>query len=166
MAILTLPNVLKESNMQVALPAIEINRLNNQFGIGTKAISAIAILIMVLSFASIFISVFDNMQAREIRASTARTMGGSPSTLFKLILLEGGILSISGVLLGLLISRLGLFSLAHLVEDQFKYDISSIGLLTPEIALVCCATFVGLIASIIPAISTLRMDISETLSKE
>lgn len=166
MAILTLPNVLKESNMQVALPAIEINRLNNQFGIGTKAISAIAILIMVLSFASIFISVFDNMQARKYELALMRTMGGSPSTLFKLILLEGGILSISGVLLGLLISRLGLFSLAHLVEDQFKYDISSIGLLTPEITLVCCATFVGLIAAILPAISTLRMDISETLSKE
>ena len=166
MAILTLPKVLKESNMQVALPAIEINRLNNQFGIGTKAISAIAILIMVLSFASIFISVFDNMQARKYELALMRTMGGSPSTLFKLILLEGGILSISGVLLGLLISRLGLFSLAHLVEDQFKYNISSIGLLTPEITLVCCATFVGLIAAILPAISTLRMDISETLSKE
>ena len=87
MAILTLPNVLKESNMQVALPAIEINRLNNQFGIGTKAISAIAILIMVLSFASIFISVFDNMQARKYELALMRTMGGSPSTLFKLILL-------------------------------------------------------------------------------
>ena len=78
MAILTLPNVLKESNMQVALPAIEINRLNNQFGIGTKAISAIAILIMVLSFASIFISVFDNMQARKYELALMRTMGGSP----------------------------------------------------------------------------------------
>ena len=166
MAILTLPNVLKESNMQVALPAIEINRLNNQFGIGTKAISTIAILIMVLSFASIFISVFDNMQARKYELALMRTMGGSPSTLFMLLLLEGGILSVCGVLLGLLISRLGLFSLAHLVEDQFKYDISSIGLLNSEIALVCCATFVGLIAAILPAISTLRMDISETLSKE
>ena len=71
--------------MQVALPAIEISRLNNQFGIGTEAISAIAILIMVLSFASIFISVFDNMQARKYELALMRTMGGSPSTLFKLI---------------------------------------------------------------------------------
>ena len=29
------------------LPAIEINRLNNQFGIGTKTISAIAVLIVI-----------------------------------------------------------------------------------------------------------------------
>ena len=166
MAVLTLPNLLKDTNMQVALPAIEINRLNNQFGIGTKALSAIALLIMALSFASIFISVFENMQSRKYELALMRTMGGSPSTLFKLILLEGGLLSIGGVLLGLIISRTGLFTLATLVADQFKYDISEMSLLPSEIALVCCATFVGLLAAIIPAVKTLRMDISETLSNE
>ena len=95
-----------------------------------------------------------------------RTMGGTPITLFKLIILEGGLLSIGGVLLGLFISRVGLFTLATLVADQFKYDISEVSILPAEIALICCATFVGLLASIIPAIKTLRMDISETLSNE
>ena len=166
MAVLTLPNLLKETNMQVALPAIEINRLNNQFGIGTKAISAIALLIMVLSFASIFISVFENMQARRYELAIMRTMGGTPSTLFRLILLEGGLLSICGVVLGLVISRSGLFILSSLVVDQFKYDISEMVILPSEIALICCATFVGLLAAIIPAVKTLRMDISETLSNE
>ena len=166
MAVLTLPNLLKDTNMQVALPSIEINRLNNQFGIGTKALSAIALLIMALSFASIFISVFENMQSRKYELALMRTMGGSPGTLFKLILLEGGLLSIGGVLLGLIISRTGLFTLATLVADQFKYDISEMSLLPSEIALVCCATFVGLLAAIIPAVKTLRMDISETLSNE
>ncbi|MBM55617.1 MAG: hypothetical protein CMB32_03565 [Euryarchaeota archaeon] len=166
MAVLTLPNLLKDTNMQVALPAIEINRLNNQFGIGTKALSAIALLIMALSFASIFISVFENMQSRKYELALMRTMGGSPSTLFKLILLEGGLLSIGGVVLGLIISRTGLFTLATLVADKFKYDISEMSLLPSEIALVCCATFVGLLAAIIPAVKTLRMDISETLSNE
>ena len=166
MAVLTLPNLLKDTNMQVALPAIEINRLNNQFGIGTKAISAIALLIMALSFASIFISVFENMQTRKYELALMRTMGGTPATLCKLIILEGGLLSIGGILLGLFISRMGLFILATLVADQFKYDISEMSLLPAEIALICCATFIGLIASIIPAIKTLRMDISETLSNE
>ena len=166
MAVLTLPNLLKDTNMQVALPAIEINRLNNQFGIGTKAISAIALLIMALSFASIFISVFENMQTRKYELALMRTMGGTPATLFKLIILEGGLLSIGGVLFGLFISRVGLFTLATLVADQFKYDISEMSLLPAEIALICSVIFVGLLASTIPAIKTLRMDISETLSNE
>ena len=80
--------------------------------------------------------------------------------------MEGGLLSICGVIAGLAISRLGLFILSRLVADQFKYDISEMAILSSEIALICFATFVGLLAAIIPAVKTLKMDISETLSNE
>lgn len=166
MAVLTLPNLLKETNMQVALPAIEINRLNQQFGIGAGALRAIAMLIMALSFASIFISVFENMHARRYELALMRTMGGTPTSLYKLLLLEGGLLSLGGVLLGLLISRLGLFVLAGAVESRFKYDLSDMGVLTSEVNLALAATFVGLLAAALPAFKALRMDISKTLSNE
>ena len=166
MAILTLPNLLRETSMQVALPAIEINRLNQQFGIGAATLRAIALLIMALSFASIFISVFDNMQARRYELALMRTMGGTPGTLYKLLLLEGGLLSLGGTILGLLISRIGLFTLASAVENKFQYDLGNLGLLTSEIYLALGATFVGLIAAALPAFKTLRLDISKTLSSE
>jgi len=166
MAILMLPNLLKETNMQVALPAIEINRLNQQFGIGASTLRSIALLIMALSFASIFISVFENMQARRYELALMRTMGGTPSTLYKLLLLEGGLLSLGGVLLGLIISRIGIMVLATAIEDKFKYDISSLELLSSEIYLALGATFVGLLAAAIPAFKTLKLDISKTLSNE
>lgn len=166
MAIMTLPNFLKETNMQVALPSIEINRLNQQFGIGADALRAIAMLIMALSFASIFISVFENMHARRYELALMRTMGGTPGSLYKLLLLEGGLLSACGAILGLLISRLGLFVLASAVENKFKYDLSDMGLLTDEIYLALAATFVGLLAAALPAFKALRMDISKTLSNE
>ena len=166
MAVLTLPNYLKDTNMQVALPSIEINRLNQQFGLGADTLRAIALLIMALSFASIFISVFENMHARRYELALMRTMGGSPGKLYKLLLLEGGLLSMAGVVLGLLISRLGLFMLASAVENKFKYDLSDMGLLTVEIKLALAATFVGLLAAALPAFKALRMDISKILSNE
>lgn len=166
MAVLTLPNMLRETNMQVALPAIEINRLNQQFGIGASTLRAIAMLIMALSFASIFISVFENMQARRYELALMRTMGGSPGTLYKLLLLEGGLLSLGGVVIGLIISRIGLFTLATVVEDKFRYDLADMSILTSEINLALGAIFVGLLAAALPAFKTLRMDISKTLSNE
>jgi putative ABC transport system permease protein len=166
MAVLTLPNMLRETNMQVALPAIEINRLNQQFGIGASTLRAIAMLIMALSFASIFISVFENMQARRYELALMRTMGGTPGTLYKLLLLEGGLLSLGGVIIGLIISRIGLLTLAMVVEDKFRYDLADMSLLPSEISLALGAIFVGLLAAALPAFKTLRMDISKTLSNE
>jgi putative ABC transport system permease protein len=93
-------------------------------------------------------------------------MGGTPGTLYKLLLLEGGLLSLGGTILGLLISRIGLLTLASAVENKFQYDLGNLGLLTSEIYLALGATFVGLIAAALPAFKTLRLDISKTLSSE
>ena len=127
---LTIPNTLRDTNMQVALPAIEVNRMTQQFGLGTSALRAIlAMLIMALSFASIFISVLDNIRARRHELALMRTMGGT-STLYRLLLLEGGLLGVAGTTLGLILSRVGMTVLAMAVENQFHYDLSSMGILS------------------------------------
>lgn len=165
LAVLTIPNTIRETNMQVALPSIEINRLTQNFGIGMNTLQAIALLIMLISFASIFISVYDNLLSRRYELALLRTMGGSRQGLFLSLLLEGGILSTGGALLGLVLSRLGLVALAQMVEDKFRYDWADIGLLTDELLLAGMAIFVGLIAAAIPGISAVKMDTSRTLSE-
>jgi putative ABC transport system permease protein len=162
--VLTIPNTIRDTNMQVALPSIEINRLTQNFGIGMTTLRTIALLIMFLSFASIFISVYDSLLARRYELALMRTMGASPLGLYLLLLLEGGLLSLGGTLLGLAISRGGMVILAQMVEDKFRYDWESLGLLPMEWALAAMAIFVGLIAAAIPGISALRIDISRTLS--
>jgi putative ABC transport system permease protein len=164
LAVLTIPNTIRDTNMQVALPSIEINRLTQNFGIGMTTLRTIALLIMFLSFASIFISVYDSLLARRYELALMRTMGASPLGLYLLLLLEGGLLSLGGTLLGLAISRGGMVILAQMVEDKFRYDWESLGLLPMEWALAAMAIFVGLIAAAIPGISALRIDISRTLS--
>ena len=166
LAVLTIPNVIRDSNMQVALPAIEINRLTQNFGIGLNTLRSIALIIMLISFASIFISVYDNLLARKYELALLRTMGSGPSGVFLLLLLEGGLLSFGGAALGLVFSRVGLLVLAELVQDKFRYDWSSIGLLPDEWTLFGLAIFVGLMAAAIPGISALKIDISRTLSEK
>ena len=165
LAVLTIPNTLRETNMQVALPSIEVNRLTQRFGVGTSALRAIAILIMALSFASIFISVLDNIRTRRHELALMRTMGGTPSTLYRLLLLEGGLLSTAGTALGLAISRVGMMTLGQLVESQFHYDVAAFAILGSEWALAGATVLVGLLAAAIPARRSLRLDISRTLSE-
>ena len=165
LAVLTIPNALRETNMQVALPAIEVNRMTQQFGLGTAALRAIALFIMALSFASIFISVLDNVRTRRHELALMRTMGGTPSTLYRLLLLEGGLLCASGTVLGLCLSRVGMGILGHFVGGQFHYDVYNAAMLGSEWALAGGAVLVGLLASAIPARRALKLDISRILSE-
>lgn len=164
MAILTLPKFIEDTNMQIALPSIEINRLTQNFGIGMDTIRWIAILIMLLSFISVFISLYNSMRERKYELALMRTMGASRGTLFTLILLEGLVMTFIGMLIGLATSRIGMLILAGQLESRFHYDLTDIGIILNEVWLMAITIFVGVLASLLPAISAVKIDISKTLS--
>ena len=66
----------ENTDLQAASPAIEINRLYNLMGVGEQAIRMIAILIMIVSGLSIFISLYNALKERKYELAIMRTMGG------------------------------------------------------------------------------------------
>ena len=165
LAILTLPNLLRDTPMQVALPAIEMNRLTQQFGIGIRTLRAVALLIMGLSFVSVFIALFASLRDRRYELALMRTMGATPRKLFVLVLLEGLWMTVAGIAIGLVLSRLGVVVLANALADQFHYDVTQLAPVWGELVLVAAALLVGALAAGIPARSALKMDISNTLGQ-
>ena len=85
--------------------------------------------------------------------------------MYTLLLVEGGLLSAGGTLLGLVLSRVAMVVLSAFVEQQFHYSLGAMMPLPGELALAATAVAVGLVASAIPARRTLRLDISKTLSE-
>jgi putative ABC transport system permease protein len=159
-----LSKLTEETTMQLANVAVENSRLMNNFGIGLSAISAIAIVIMVLSFISIFISLFNSMKERKYELALMRTMGGTRRTLFTLIIQEGLILVVLGFVAGIVMSRLGLFVLSNTMKENFNFTLDKMALTSWEGLLFAITLFIGIVASLLPALKALRMDISKTLS--
>ncbi len=91
-------------------------------------------------------------------------MGGSRFSLFSLILLEGLVLTIIGALVGLILSRLGPWVLSYFAEKNFHYNLVDMRILSGEWILISVTLGVGILASLLPAIKALRIDISKTLS--
>lgn len=154
----------ENTTMQLANVAVENSRLMNNFGIGLSTITGIAVVITLLSFISIFISLFNSLKERKYELALMRTMGGSRATLFRLLLQEGIVMVILGYLAGVILSRIGLYILGNMLEDSFKYDIKEMGIIPDEIILLAVTVIVGILASLLPAVKALRMDISKTLS--
>lgn len=164
LAAMMLANVVRDTNMQLADPAIEMNRLSQNFGLGMDTIRAIAILIMILSFVSVFISLYNSLKERKYELALLRTMGGSRSTLFRLIMQEGLLLVIIGFALGTILSRVGLFVLSSFLKENFQYELNDIGISAGEIVLFGVTLLVGMMASLLPAVRAVKMDISKTLA--
>lgn len=164
LAAMMLANVVRDTNMQLADPAIEMNRLSQNFGLGMDTIRAIAILIMILSFVSVFISLYNSLKERKYELALLRTMGGSRSTLFRLIMQEGLLLVVIGFALGVILSRIGLFVLSSFLKENFQYELNDVGISTGELVLFGVTLLVGMMASLLPAVRAVKMDISKTLA--
>ena len=166
MAQMILPNLIKETNMQLALPAIEINRLSENFGLGMDTIKAIAFVIIALSFISIFISLFNALRKRKKEIAIMRTMGATRIKVFCLIQLEGLLLVVFGGVLAWGLSRIGLSILSQQLNNNFHYTFNIKDGSLEELYLFGAAILAGMIACWIPAYQAYKMDISKTLSNE
>jgi putative ABC transport system permease protein len=166
MAPMILPQLVKNTNMQLALPAIEINRLNENFGIGMSVVKAVAILIMIISFLSVFISLFNALRERQYELAILRTLGGRRIQLFILILLEGLFMVALGLIIGLVLSRVGITLLSDMAKDSFHDEFNAIIFLPQEYYLVGVTLGLGVVASLLPALRAFFMDISKTLSND
>jgi putative ABC transport system permease protein len=92
-------------------------------------------------------------------------MGAPPRRLFTLVLFEGLWMTVAGIAIGLVLSRLGVVVLAGALADRFHYDVAQLAPVAGEWFLVAAALAVGTLAAALPARSALRIDISNTLGQ-
>ena len=158
-------NINENTEIMAAAPPIEVARLQTNLGGGTKVLTQLAGVIVFVSGLSIFISLFSSLRDRKYELALMRVMGGTPGTLFWVILLEGLILAVLGYLFGILLSHLGLSILANFMEDSYRYSFSGLKFLAAEGYLFFGALVVGFVAALVPALQARKTDISETLAK-
>jgi putative ABC transport system permease protein len=151
--------------MQAATPAIEINRIYALMGTGTKALRWLALVIIIVSGLSIFISLYNSLKERRYELALMRVMGASRGKLLGLIVLEGLLLAVLGYALGMFLSHGAMYLLADQMKETYQYDFSWTNFLVEEAYLFGGALIIGLLAAIIPAIQARNTDISETLSE-
>ena len=158
-------NINENTELLAAAPPIEVARLQTNLGGGTRVLTQLAGVIVFVSGLSIFISLFSSLRERKYELALMRVMGGTPWTLFWVILLEGLILAVLGYVFGILMSHLGMSILASFMEDSYRYSFSGLKFLAAEGWLFLGALGVGFVAALVPAMQARKTDISETLGK-
>ena len=122
---------------------------------------------MAVSALSVFVVLFQSLKERKYELALMRTIGASRWKLLLLLLLEGLLLGILGLVTGTVCCRLIIWLLQKGFEKQYHFVVnpwsvqwSSEGWLLLITMILCIA------ASLLPAIKAWRIDISKTLAHE
>lgn len=154
----------RQTNLQAAVPAVEITRLLGLVGLGLDAVRALAVLLMLTAGLSIFVALYTALRQREGDMAMLRVIGASRASIFAQMIFEGVALAAAGALLGLALGHgvIGLAAanirqLAELGLDASRFEAG-------ELWIIAGALAIGFAAALLPALRVFRADIAETLT--
>ena len=166
MGLMQLPRMINtQTKMMAALPSIEVNRLFDLMGVGVQSLRILAMVIMIISGLSVFISLFQSLKEQAYELALIRSMGASRLWLFSLIILQGLLLAVMGFVLGIVLSRIGLWLISGLVENQYQTNLSGQLFVKEELWLFLMTIGLGILSALIPALRAYRTDIAKILKK-
>jgi putative ABC transport system permease protein len=165
LAAVQLPRLINaQSSLQAASPAFETARLFAILGVGVDIILAFAYVLILISALSIFIALYNSLKERRYDMAVMRTMGASRTKLLVSILTEGGLLTMLGSIMGLLLGHGVLIILSGVIEQTQKAGITGFIFYSEEWIILGGSLLLGLLCALIPAVQAYRTDISRVLA--
>ena len=154
----------KESQLQAANPAFEITRLSTMLGLGSKSFKLLSIIIMLIAVLSIFTGLASNFENRLRDLAILRAIGYSKARVFKIISLEGIIIVIFGIIIGLCSSFVVFNFLVDMIAPlnnsnaKFKFSFDMV-------IIIFLVLLAGLCAAFFPAYKGSKVSVAKQLTQ-
>lgn len=151
-----------EAGAQIVFPAQVIVQLFGILGQGEQVLKIVAYIIVVMGLLIMALSVYLSALSRTRDRAILRALGASACDIFAIILAEGAMLTILGVLVGSLTGR-GIYCLlAGTMEDKTAIVLTT-GFTAAEGYVILGGILFGLLAGVIPAVLSYRTEIAQYL---
>lgn len=154
----------KETSMQAANPAYEITRLSSMLGIGSKGFKLLSTILIIIAALSVFSGLASNLENRLKDLAVLRAIGYSKKRIFKIITLEGGVITFIGVLVGIFITLISFKILANSIAPANISEIS-FTLTKNFFVIIFLVLLSGIFAAIFPAYRSSKISVAKQLSE-
>lgn len=165
--LLSLPrNINKNTMFQAALPKYQLDKLFKVTAIGTKAITWIALSILLVSGISVFVSLYRMVKERAKELALIRTYGAKRNKLILLVFSEGLLVGVFSFFIGVLIATFSLQAIFSLIKDTYKQHIYLLEYQKDILELLLFIFGIIIIATLLAIRPIFKMDISKIISNE
>ncbi len=161
---MNLPRMInRETALQAATPALEITRLTSMLGLGSQSFSILSAVLITIASLSIFAGLAGSLENRMGDLAVLRAIGFSKKRIFRIITIEGMLIVLVGLALGI---AMGISGFAVLAKTITPLNTSGANFaFTPDFILVILGvSFAGLMAAILPALRASNVDVAKQLS--
>jgi putative ABC transport system permease protein len=149
----------------VAIPIAEIAKLFNSFLDTAKTILlAVGYLVVVISAISIMIGLYLSIIQRRRDLAIMRALGASASEIFLFVIIEAMVVTVMGILSGVVIGKFTTYVLGLMLAKQYGLVITSLSVTPEELRAYATIALVGIVAGILPAWQAYDSDVARDLA--
>ncbi|SDD15901.1 putative ABC transport system permease protein [Variovorax sp. CF079] len=150
--------------LMAILPGVALDELWSVVGIGENALLLMSALVALVSLAGLVSVVMAGLNERRRELAVLRAVGASLRHVLALLALEGALVTLLGVAIGVVLAVLGIALLAPWLQAQFGLALRLSEPTLNEWILLASLLAAGWLASLLPGVRAYRLSLADGLS--
>ncbi|MET3998110.1 ABC transporter permease [Marinobacterium sp. MBR-109] len=153
----------RDDPLTAVLPGVALQELWQVVSVAEKALLAVSGAALLIGLCGMLAVLLSGIQQRRHEIAVLRALGASPLRIASLLMTESLLLTLSGLLLGLLLLWGGMALLQQPLLDLFGLRLTPASLSSEQWALGGIILLLGLLSGLIPALMAYRMALANSL---
>ncbi|GGK58483.1 ABC transporter permease [Amphritea balenae] len=150
--------------LQAVLPGVALQELWGMLGIAEKALLIISGFVVVSGLFGMLTVLLTGLNERRRELAILRSVGARPAQILSLLVLETSLLTLCGILLGMLLLYAGLGATLPLLEEQYGLQLALSFPTTAELKLLGIVFIAGTLAGLIPGYRAYRYSLADGMT--
>ena len=150
--------------LMAVLPGVALDELWQVVGVGEKALLGMSAMVAIVSLAGLIAVVLAGLNERRRELAVLRAVGAGPRHVLLLLALEGMLITVIGVVIGVLLTVALIAAAGPWMQAQFGIGLKLSAPSAPEWTLLASVLSAGLLASLIPGLRAYRLSLADGLS--
>lgn len=157
-------NEYRDEPLLAIMPGVTLKQLWQVVGIGDRALLVIAACVVLAGLTGMVTALLTTLNERRREMAVLRSVGARPAHVFALLVLESGLLSSAGAMLGVLLAWTGLYAGEPVLERRFGLFFDLAAPSGYDLVVTGAVIAAGLCAGMLPAWRAYRNSLADGLS--
>ena len=150
--------------LTAVIPGVALGELWQNIGSAEVGLRVIALFAVLIGLTGMLVSLYSSLEARRREMAIFRAIGAGPRTIVSLLVLESGLLSLLGCVLGVAFVYAGLLLGQGPIEQRFGLHLAITPLGTVEWTYLAIVLTAGMVIGFVPALKAYRTSLVDGLS--
>lgn len=157
-------NEYRQEPLTAIIPGAALQELWGLIGTAETALAAVSAMVVVTALLGMVTMILTTLNERRREMAILRSCGARPSTILGLLALEGGLLTLAGVILGTVLLYAVLFALKPVIDRRYGLHITIDAPKAGEWVALAAIVAAGFVAALLPALKAYRLSLADGMT--